>query len=82
MINGAKNMYEDVTVFLTVSGGIMSWMANLNQVLTTFLLLTGLVYAIIRIVGKLKINKGVDLDNKKKELELKNNKDGKGVTNV
>jgi|TARA_R110000782_G_scaffold202011_1_gene290647 hypothetical protein len=82
MINGAKNMYEDVTVFLTVSGGVMSWMANLNQVLTTFLLLTGLVYAIIRIVGKLKINKGVDLDNKKKELELKNNKDGKGVTNV
>lgn len=82
MINGVKNMYEDVTVFLTVSGGVMSWMANLNQVLTTFLLLTGLVYAIIRIVGKLKINKGVDLDNKKKELELKNNKDGKGVTNV
>ena len=82
MINGAKNMYEDVTVFLTVSGGVMSWMANLNQVLTTFLLLTGLVYAIIRIVGKLKINKGVDLDNKKKELELKNNKDCKGVTNV
>ncbi len=82
MINGVRNMYEDITVFLTVSGGVMSWMANLNQVLTTFLLLTGLVYAIIRIFGKLKINKGVDLDNKKKELELKNNKDGKGVTNV
>ena len=71
MINGAKNMYEDVTVFLTVSGGVMSWMAQLNQALTTFLLLTGLVYAIIRIFGKLKINKGVDLDNKRKELELK-----------
>jgi hypothetical protein len=71
MINGVKNIYEDITVFLTVSGGVMSWMAQLNQALTTFLLLTGLVYAIIRIFGKLKINKGVDLDNKRKELELK-----------
>jgi hypothetical protein len=75
MINGVRNMYEDITVFLTVSGGVMSWMAQLNETLTTFLLLTGLIYAIIRIIGKIKINKGIDLDNKKKEADLKNIKD-------
>lgn len=75
MINDVRNMYEDITVFLTVSGGVMSWMAQLNETLTTFLLLTGLIYAVIRIVGKVKINKGIDLDNKKKEFDLKNNKD-------
>ena len=77
MINGVRNMYEDITVFLTVSGGVMSWMAQLNETLTTFLLLTGLIYAIIRIVGKVKINKGIDLDNRKKEFDLKNSKDVK-----
>jgi len=77
MINHLRNIQHDITVFLTVSGGVMSWMAKLNESLTTFLLLTGLIYAIIRIVGKLKINKGIDLDNKRKELELKDKYDNR-----
>lgn len=71
MINSAKHFYQDISVFLTVSGGFMSWMIELDKALTTFLLLGGLIYTIIRIVGKVKVNKGVDLDNRRKELDLK-----------
>lgn len=71
MITQLKNMQHDITVFLTVSGGFLSWMAELDKALTTFLILSGLIYTIIRIVGKIKINKGIDLDNRRKELELK-----------
>lgn len=71
MINQLRNIQHDIAVFLTVSGGVMSWMVELDKALTTFLLLGGLIYTVIRIVGKIKINKGIDLDNKRKELELK-----------
>ena len=52
MINQLRNMQHDITVFLTVSGGVMSWMAELDKALTTFLILSGLIYTVIRIVGK------------------------------
>lgn len=70
MILDANQIGKDIIVFLSVSGGVMSNIAAVNEVLSTMLILTGLVYTIVRIIGQVRINRGRALDNKKKENEL------------
>jgi len=70
MILNANQIGKDIIVFLSVSGGVMSKLAAVNEVLSTMLILTGLVYTIVRIIGQVRINRGRALDNKKKENEL------------
>lgn len=70
MILDANQIGKDIIVFLSVSGGVMSKLAAVNEVLSTMLILTGLVYTIVRIIGQVRINRGRALDNKKKENEL------------
>ena len=70
MILDANQIGKDIIVFLSVSGGVMSKLAAVNEVLSTMLILTGLVYTVVRIIGQVRINRGRALDNKKKENEL------------
>ena len=70
MILDANQIGKDIIVFLSVSGGVMSKLAAVNEVLSTMLILTGLIYTIVRIIGQVRINRGKALDNKKKENEL------------
>jgi len=70
MILNANQIGKDIIVFLSVSGGVMSKLAAVNEVLSTMLILTGLIYTVVRIIGQVRINQGRALDNKKKENEL------------
>jgi len=70
MILDANQIGKDIIVFLSVSGGVMSKLAAVNEVLSTMLILTGLMYTVVRIIGQIRINRGRALDNKKKENEL------------
>ena len=70
MILNANQIGKDIIVFLSVSGGVMSKLAAVNEVLSTMLILTGLIYTVVRIIGQVRINRGKALDNKKKENEL------------
>ena len=70
MILDANQIGKDIIVFLSVSGGVMSKLAAFNEVLSTMLILTGLIYTVVRIIGQVRINRGRALDNKKKENEL------------
>jgi len=70
MILNANQIGKDIIVFLSVSGGVMSKLAAVNEVLSTMLILTGLIYTVVRIIGQIRINRGRALDNKKKENEL------------
>jgi sorbitol-specific phosphotransferase system component IIC len=70
MILDANQIGKDIIVFLSVSGGVMSKLAAVNEVLSTMLILTGLIYTVVRIIGQVRINRGRALDNKKKENEL------------
>lgn len=70
MILDANQIGKDIIVFLSVSGGVMSNLAAVNELLSTMLILTGLIYTIVRIIGQVRINRGRALDNKKKENEL------------
>ena len=70
MILDANQIGKDIIVFLSVSGGVMSKLAAVNEVLSTMLILTGLVYTVVRIIGQVRINRGRALDNQKKENEL------------
>jgi sorbitol-specific phosphotransferase system component IIC len=70
MILDANQIGKDIIVFLSVSGGVMSKLAAVNEVLSTMLILTGLIYTVVRIIGQVRINRGKALDNKKKENEL------------
>lgn len=70
MILNANQIGKDIVVFLSVSGGVMSKLAAVNEVLSTMLILTGLIYTVVRIIGQVRINRGRALDNKKKENEL------------
>ena len=42
MILDANQIGKDIIVFLSVSGGVMSKLAAVNEVLSTMLILTGL----------------------------------------
>jgi sorbitol-specific phosphotransferase system component IIC len=70
MILDANQIGKDIIVFLSVSGGVMSNLAAVNELLSTMLILTGLIYTVVRIIGQVRINRGRALDNKKKENEL------------
>jgi len=70
MILDANQIGKDIIVLLSVSGGVMSKLAAVNEVLSTMLILTGLIYTVVRIIGQVRINRGKALDNKKKENEL------------
>ena len=70
MILDANQIGKDIIVFLSVSGGVMSKLAAVNEVISTMLILTGLIYTVVSIIGQVRINRGKALDNKKKENEL------------
>lgn len=73
MIFNSEQIGKDITVFLTVSGGFMANLSNVNEFLSTLVLVGGLVYTVVRIIGQIKTNKGKELDNERKRRERSTN---------